>query len=52
MVFILEKQTEAKRKMNQLLNLQKYPYSRAAHYFFNLDEFPRSPSTVSYAEDN
>jgi hypothetical protein len=31
------KQMEAKRKMSQLLNLKKYPYSRALHYYFDLD---------------
>lgn len=34
--------------MNQLLNLKKYPFGRAVHYFFNLDEFPRASQTVSY----
>lgn len=39
---------ESKRKMNQLLNLKKYPFGRAVHYFFNLDEFPRASDSMSY----
>lgn len=34
--------------MSQLLNLKKYPYMRALHYFVNLDELPRVTETVSY----
>lgn len=34
--------------MTQLLNLKKYPYMRALHYFINLDELPRVTETVSY----
>ena len=39
---------ESKRKMKQLLNLKKYPFGRAVHYFFNLDDLPRASDTVSY----
>lgn len=34
--------------MTQLLNLKKYPYMSALHYFINLDELPRVAETVSY----
>lgn len=38
----------AKFKMNHLINLRKYPFGRSLHYFFDLDDLPRAPSTVSY----
>lgn len=39
---------DSKRKMNLLINLKKYPFGRAVHFFFNLDQFPRATDTVSY----
>jgi len=37
--------------MQQLINLKKYPYGRAFHYFFDLDTFPRLSEHSSYADD-
>ena len=42
--FLLSRQGQ----WSQLLNLKKYPYMRALHYFINLDELPRVTETVSY----
>jgi hypothetical protein len=38
-------------KMQQLINLKKYPYARAVHYFFDLDTFSRLPEHPSYVDD-
>lgn len=35
--------------MVHMRNLKKYPYTRALHYFVNLDELPRYKESVSYA---
>lgn len=37
--------------MQQLINLKKYPYVKAVHYFFDLDTFPRLSEHSSYVED-
>jgi len=42
---------EYKRKNQQLLNLKKYPFHRAVHYFFDLNIFPRCEGHISYAID-
>ncbi len=32
-------------------NLMKFPFCRAVHYFFPLEDFPRVPCHISYAVD-
>lgn len=33
------------------MNMKKYPFCRAVHYFLDLDSFPRVPGHISYALD-
>lgn len=33
------------------MNLRRFPYSRAYHYFFDLNNFERDPQSVTYAID-
>lgn len=46
------KEIENKLKSQQILNLRKYPFCRAVHYFYPLDDFPRLSGHVSYAVDH
>ena len=43
---------ENKMRYQQVANLRKYPFCRAVHYFFNLDDFPRVPGHLSYVADD
>ena len=43
---------ENKMRYQQVANLRKYPFCRAVHYFFNLDDFPRVPGHLSYVSDD
>ena len=38
--------------MQQIINLKKFPFCRAVHYFFDLDTFPRVKGHVSYATND
>ena len=39
---------EVTRKGNKLANLPKYPFHRAVHYFYDLDNFKRVKGHPSY----